>query len=47
MEFAKRIVTPTDNYSPAGAKGLACVLKNVGYIPSVFVDLIGKDWCCD
>lgn len=42
MEFAKRLVSPTKEYSPLGAKNVVLALKKASQLPSLFLDGIGK-----
>jgi hypothetical protein len=42
MEFAKRLVSPTEEFTPLGAKNLSGVLKHSAQLPNLFTDLISK-----
>lgn len=42
VEFAKRIIGPTGDYSSVGPKNLALALKSKLYIPSVLIDARDK-----
>lgn len=48
MEFAKRLVSPTEEFTPLGPGNIQQVLKNPGELPSLFLDHLGKggesDW---
>lgn len=42
MEFAKRLVSPDEEYSPLGAKNIVLALKDRYTLPSIFIDAMGK-----
>jgi len=42
MEFAKRIIGPKGDFSPAGPKNIALALHDRLNLPSLFVDLMEK-----
>lgn len=48
MEFAKRLVSPTEEFTPLGPGNIMSVLKNPSCLPSIFLDFLGKggtdDW---
>lgn len=48
MEFAKRLISLQEEFTPLGAKNISEVLKNPAYLPSLLIDFIGKggeiDW---
>lgn len=47
FEFAKRLVTVQGELSPIGAKNLLLCLKSLNGIPSVFYDLVTKNFAFD
>lgn len=42
MEFAKRLVSPSEEFTPLGPKNIIGVLSNPGDLPSLFLDYFGK-----
>lgn len=42
MEFAKRLVTPTEEISPVGPKNIMVGLKSPAHIPTLILDYISK-----
>lgn len=42
VEFAKRIASPSEEYTPLGPKSISGILKNPAYLPQLFLDFIGK-----
>jgi hypothetical protein len=42
IEFAKRLVSPTCDYSPVGPKNIALALKAPAHIPTVVLDYFNK-----
>jgi len=44
MEFAKRLVTPGQNYSPVSSRGLLSAFRNGLRLPALFTDILDKDW---
>jgi len=42
MEFAKRLVSPTSNFSPVGPKNVTLALKAPAHIPTLVLDYLGK-----
>lgn len=48
MEFAKRLVSPTEEFTPLGPKNILGCLTHPGNIPGLLLDLFGKggtgDW---
>lgn len=48
MEFAKRIASPTEEFTPLGPKSISGSLRNPAYLPQLFLDYLGKggdlDW---
>jgi hypothetical protein len=42
MEFAKRLVSPSEEFTPLGPKNILGCLRHPGNLPSLFLDLIGK-----
>jgi hypothetical protein len=48
VEFAKRLASPTQEFTPIGPKNILGVLKNPAYLPQLYLDLLGKggtvDW---
>lgn len=42
MEFAKRLVTPDEEFSPLGPKNILGSLRNPAMLSSIFVDAGGK-----
>jgi len=42
MEFAKRIIGPSGDYSPAGPKNISLLLANKLHLPSLLVDIREK-----
>lgn len=42
MEFAKRLVSPKEEFTPLGPKNIASALKHPANIPMLLTDLIGK-----
>jgi len=48
MEFAKRLVSPTEEFTPLGPGNIMSCLRNPSCLPSIFLDYLGKgggdDW---
>jgi len=48
MEFAKRLVSPTEEFTPLGPGNVMNILKYPSQLPSLFLDFLGKgganDW---
>jgi hypothetical protein len=48
MEFAKRLVSPTEEFTPLGPGNIMSCLRNPACLPSIFLDYLGKggadDW---
>jgi len=48
MEFAKRLVSPTEEFTPLGPGNIMSCLRNPSTLPSIFLDFLGKgggtDW---
>jgi len=42
FEFAKRLVSPTSEYTPLGPKNLWMALCEPTALPMLFIDLLGK-----
>jgi len=42
MEFAKRLVSPTEEFTPLGPGNIKKCLTHPSYLPSLFLDLSGK-----
>lgn len=42
VEFAKRLVSPSCNYSPVGPKNVALALKAPAHLPTLLLDYMNK-----